>query len=181
MPRPSQLFTVFDLLTSKHDVYKIQTIGDAYVLVSGLPFVSDAKPPEAATNCMLMAIDMLKAVARVRTTEQGAIEMRLGVHTGETTMGVIGQTKLRYDMWGKDAQVANKLEALGLPSAILFSEVKGRALAPTPTILIFSVSVLLICRDGLQRSLEEHAEAHAPKNTCNTTRNNSTRQQHTPR
>jgi magnesium-transporting ATPase (P-type) len=137
----STLFSIFDLLTGKHTVYKIQTIGDAYVLVAGLPFCTneeeDARSEEerkasAAWRCMDMGVDMLKAVAQVRTEEGHAIQMRLGIHTGKLTAGVIGEKKLRYDIWGNDPLIANKLESYSTPQCILFSEATRDFLEKAP-------------------------------------------------
>jgi hypothetical protein len=98
----SSLFSAFDRLTDKHQVYKVQTIGDAYVLVGGFPFVGDnLTPAEHADNVVKMALDMLAVIKRIRTNENGHIEMRIGIHTGEIIAGCIGTKQLRY---GKENQ-----------------------------------------------------------------------------
>lgn len=157
----STLFSIFDLLTEKHCVYKIQTIGDAYVLVSGFPFCTNEEmdgyskeewAPAAAFHCMAMGVDMLRAVAQVRTQEGAAIQMRLGIHTGTLIAGVVGEKKLRYDMWGTDCLVANELESLATPQCILLSEV--------------TKSFLEKCPQGKKDPRFSHTHAHEDFDGC---------------
>jgi class 3 adenylate cyclase len=125
----SQLFTAFDRLNDQFGVYKIQTIGDAYVCSAGLPFVStnrnlffrDTSASEHAVSCVRMGLAMLEAVALVRTVEGGTISMRIGIHTGKVVAGVVGTKKLRYDIWGVDCLVAAMCESNSEPGCILLS------------------------------------------------------------
>jgi phospholipid-transporting ATPase len=143
----SALFTQFDNLTTKHAVYKIQTIGDAYVIVSGFPFCTPRNPdadaassadatdagaagsssPEdspaaCALRMMHMAFDMISVIESVRTAEGGRVRMRIGVHTGRLIAGCIGTKTLRYDIWGTDCLCSNTLESSGRPSCVVLSE-----------------------------------------------------------
>lgn len=123
----SSLFTKFDELTDIHSVYKVQTIGDAYVIVSGFPFCAPPNttisPAVAALNCINMAFDMIAVVDEIRTDEGGRVRMRIGIHTGKLVAGCIGTKTLRYDIWGADALCANTLESHGQPSCVVISEV----------------------------------------------------------
>jgi adenylate cyclase len=126
----SFLFSAFDELTDIHRVYKIQTIGDAYVLVGGFPFmevssevgVKKAKAADFADRVICMAFDMLAVIAIVSREENFGVEMRIGVHTGDIIAGVIGTKQLRFDIWGTDCLVANTMESSGCPSGITVSE-----------------------------------------------------------
>eukprot|EP01006_Ploeotia_vitrea_P037460 TRINITY_DN66130_c1_g3_i4.p1 TRINITY_DN66130_c1_g3~~TRINITY_DN66130_c1_g3_i4.p1 ORF type:complete len:1740 (+),score=1035.90 TRINITY_DN66130_c1_g3_i4:2742-7961(+) len=121
----SQLFTEFDHLTDRHSVYKVQTIGDAYVLVGGLPFCApeqdEVSASDHAVNVVNMAFDMIRVVNSIRTVEGSRIAMRIGVHTGTLIGGCIGTKSLRYDIWGTDGLVSNTLEAEGIPGGVVIS------------------------------------------------------------
>ncbi len=97
----SKLFSAFDLLTDKHRVYKVQTIGDAYVLVGGFPFVdlpegAGHSPADHADRVIRMGFDMHAAIRAVKPFEISTpIEMRVGIHTGEIVAGIIGTKQLR--------------------------------------------------------------------------------------
>ena len=86
-------------------------IGDAYVVLGGLPFVQiDLErgvnlKTQAAINMIQMAIDMIKAVNALQSTTGISINVRVGLHTGKIIAGVIGATKFRFDIWGKDAPI----------------------------------------------------------------------------
>lgn len=172
-----RLFTHFDRLTEQHEVFKIQTIGDAYVVASGIPyvdkgvkpdtpfihrrasdfvsrnttirsrsvkaaaispdghsgperFVTDSNHPDPrshTTKLLAMAVDMIQVVEKVQHPRtKRPIRMRIGIHTGKITAGVIGTTKLRYDIWGSDVLIANQMESNGVPGYILVSEATQR-------------------------------------------------------
>lgn len=124
----ADLFTAFDLLTDKFKVYKVQTIGDAYVVCGGLP-VGDAEDIENldaadhADNTVKMGMGMLEEISKVRTPgERRRVQMRIGIHTGTIIAGCIGTKQLRYDIWGTDCLVANSLESAGIPGGIVVSD-----------------------------------------------------------
>lgn len=126
----SLLFSAFDALSDVHNVYKVQTIGDAYVLVGGFPFVGEMivaeggrmpTPADNADKVVRMGFDMLAVIKRVREVEQCPVEMRIGIHTGQIIAGVIGTKQLRYDIWGTDCLVANTMESNGVPSGVTVS------------------------------------------------------------
>jgi class 3 adenylate cyclase len=117
----SQLFTAFDRLNDVHNVYKVQTIGDAYVCCAGLPFLRQGTAAEHAKNCIRMGMAMLREINTVRTVEGGKVQMRIGIHVGTIVAGVVGTKKLRYDIWGLDAMVANACESNSQAGCILLS------------------------------------------------------------
>ena len=109
----NQLFSCFDRLAQRHGLEKIKTIGDAYLVVGGLP------KPQAnhAMAIAEMALDMQAAIAEV-TFDGGSahlqrpLTMRIGINTGPVRAGVIGTTKLAYDLWGRYRQYS---ESHGVP------------------------------------------------------------------
>ncbi len=131
----SDIYTEFDKLCDKFGVYKVCTIGDAYVIIAGLPHIEQQlasqrtqKGEPEPTNkleygCRLMEM----ALAMVNETRRKGAElgfdfnMRIGIHFGKVVMGVIGTTKLRYDIWGTDVMLASLCESEGEPGAIHIS------------------------------------------------------------
>ncbi len=114
----NQIFSMFDDLCDRHKLEKIKTIGDAYMVVSGLP-QPRANHAEAIAN---MALDMQAAVAQIKAIEGTQISMRIGINSGPVVAGVIGTKKFIYDLWGDTVNVASRMESLGIAEAIQVTE-----------------------------------------------------------
>ena len=110
----NDLFSTFDRLAEKHGLEKIKTIGDAYMVVAGIP-VPIAKHAHAIAQ---MAIDMNAAVAEFAKQHKSELSIRVGIHTGPVVAGVIGQKKLIYDLWGDTVNTASRMESHGVPGRI---------------------------------------------------------------
>ena len=93
----SRIVTEFDALAVRHGVEKIKTIGDAYMVVAGLP---DPVPDHTA-RLARMALDMLDYIARLRADTGLALSIRVELASGKVTAGVIGTKKFSYDVWGE--------------------------------------------------------------------------------
>lgn len=113
-----RLFSAFDHLAERQGLEKIKTIGDAYMVVGGVPEVCTDHP----SRVLAMALDMLDAVATLGREMDRALDLRIGVHTGPVVAGVIGTTKFIYDLWGDTVNVASRLESQGLAGAVQMSE-----------------------------------------------------------
>ena len=111
----SRIVSEFDALAVRHGVEKIKTIGDAYMVVSGLP---DPVPDHTA-RLARMAIDMLDYIARLRTDTGLNLNIRVGLASGPVTAGVIGTRKFSYDVWGEPVNLASRLEGQAAPGRIL--------------------------------------------------------------
>jgi class 3 adenylate cyclase len=121
----SKLFTQFDELCVNHDVYKVHTIGDCYVILSFGDWEGGSRDPiKECVNMVNMAIDMIKSIKNFNLTEnvENKLEMRIGMHTGNVIAGITGLNIVRYDIYGPDVEIANKMESRGSPGKINISE-----------------------------------------------------------
>jgi len=123
-----RIFSVFDSLAEKHGLEKIKTIGDAYMVVSGAP-EPRADHAEAMAQFALEMVEAMKEFTSKSTGE--AIQLRIGIHSGEVVAGVIGKKKFAYDMWGDAVNTASRMESHGEPGKIHVSEDFARNLTPT--------------------------------------------------
>jgi len=114
----NRIFLIFDDLCEKHGLEKIKTIGDAYMVVGGLP---DPRPDhaEAIAN---MALDMQQEIAQFLTYEGQKIQVRVGINTGPVIAGVIGKKKFTYDLWGDVVNTASRMESQGIAGKIQVTE-----------------------------------------------------------
>jgi PAS domain S-box-containing protein len=114
----NQIFSVFDRLSLKYGLEKIKTIGDAYMIVGGLPKRSSNHPQAIAS----MALDMQNAIAAFNQRNNLNFSIRIGIHTGSVVAGVIGLQKFTYDLWGNTVNIASRMESHGLPGKIQVTE-----------------------------------------------------------
>jgi adenylate cyclase len=126
-----QHFTRFDDIMAKHRLEKLKTIGDAYLAVGGVPEHNRSHPIDAAL-CALQILDHLTKLNRQREKlHLPAWLARIGINTGPVIAGVVGKHKFTYDIWGNTVNVAERVEAAGVPGRITVSEatwqhIKGR-------------------------------------------------------
>ena len=107
----NDIFSIFDTLAERHGLEKIKTIGDAYMVVGGVP----APMANHAEAVMAMAIDMQMAV------KHHPFKLRIGINTGPVVAGVIGKKKFSYDLWGDAVNIASRMESHGLVDRIQVS------------------------------------------------------------
>nr|XP_045002057.1 guanylate cyclase D-like [Jaculus jaculus] len=123
----NDLYTLFDAVLGSHDVYKVETIGDAYMVASGLPRRNGNRHAAEIAN---MALDMLSSAGdfRMRHAPDVPILVRAGLHSGPCVAGVVGLTMPRYCLFGDTVNTASRMESTGLPYRIHVSRSTVQAL-----------------------------------------------------
>ena len=117
----SELFTNFDRLCIEFDVYKVCTIGDCYVIM-GLSSSGVRNEINECLSIVKMGFKMIEVINQKNIDHQSQLNMRIGIHTGEVTGGIIGTKIVRYDIYGAHVMIANKMESNGQSGRIAVSE-----------------------------------------------------------
>lgn len=110
----NRIFSEFDGLTAERGLEKIKTIGDAYMVAAGLPIARDDHAEVIAD----MALAMQQVVARLSVEMEEEVDLRIGIHSGPAIAGVIGTSKVFYDVWGDTVNTASRMESFGEPGRI---------------------------------------------------------------
>jgi len=106
------LFKKFDAIISKYNIEKIKTIGDAYMCASGLPTPNT----DHAENIVSASIEIQQWMNRPSPQGEGMgvrWQLRIGIHSGPVTAGVVGDKKFAYDIWGDTVNTASCMESSG--------------------------------------------------------------------
>nr|XP_036670728.1 guanylate cyclase 32E [Drosophila suzukii] len=114
-------YTCCDSIISNYDVYKVETIGDAYMVVSGLPLKNGSRH---AGEIASLALHLLETVGnlKIRHKPTETVQLRIGVHSGPCAAGVVGQKMPRYCLFGDTVNTASRMESTGDSMKIHISE-----------------------------------------------------------
>ena len=141
-----EIFRALDVLVERHRLEKVKTIGDAYMVIGGVPVRTGDHVERVAD----FALDMAEAIEQLQAGLARPISFRIGVNCGPVVAGVIGAKRTIYDVWGDTVNVASRMESLGVPGRIQVTpavyerlsdryefdergsiEVKGKGIMPT--------------------------------------------------
>jgi adenylate cyclase len=112
------IFTRFDQLAVHHQLEKIKTIGDAYLVVGGL----SVENPNHIDSIINMGLDMNQAISEVNELWHHNLSIRIGIDCGAVVAGVIGENKFIYDLWGDTVNTASRMESSGIKGYLQVTE-----------------------------------------------------------
>lgn len=110
----NRVFTRFDHIADKYGAEKIRTIGDNYMVATGVPHTS----PSHAADMANIALDMMASIEEINSTGDVVVQFRIGLNAGPVIAGVVGQRKFHYDIWGDAVNTASRMESQGVPGKI---------------------------------------------------------------
>ncbi|GFT76685.1 atrial natriuretic peptide receptor 1 [Nephila pilipes] len=138
----NDLYTCFDSIIENFDVYKVETIGDAYMVVSGLPVRNSNLHAREIARMSLALLNTVKSFT-IRHRPHEKLKLRIGLHTGPCAAGVVGLKMPRYCLFGDTVNTASRMESTGSPLRIHLS-------TKTKEVLETFKTFLLECRGDIE-------------------------------
>jgi guanylate cyclase len=114
----NDVFSMFDDLVEKYGLEKIRTVGDNYMVASGVP----VPKPDHAIAISNLALDMIQQLGDMPARNGKRLDFRLGINSGTLVAGVIGQSKFHYDIYGDAVNIASRMESHGVAGRVQVSQ-----------------------------------------------------------
>lgn len=114
-------YSAFDLITAKHKIEKIKTIGDSYMCAGGLPVANNTNAVDTLNAALEIRDFMLAEKQKRDAAGKPFFEIRIGCHTGTVVAGIVGIRKFAYDIWGDTVNIASRMESAGEPGKVNIS------------------------------------------------------------
>ncbi|XP_060092517.1 atrial natriuretic peptide receptor 2-like [Heteronotia binoei] len=138
----NKLYTAFDEIIDNYDVYKVETIGDAYMVVSGVPKENGIRH---ASEVASMALDLVSVCMTFRIPHKPSMQLKIraGIHSGPVVAGVVGMKMPRYCLFGDTVNTASRMESTS-------EALKIQCSSTTYQLLEQIGEYILVCRGNLQ-------------------------------
>lgn len=114
-------FSQFDAVAKRNNMEKLKTIGDSYMCAGGLPRITDTHAVDACLTALEFRSFMITTEQIKKSLGLEYWQIRIGLHTGPVTAGVIGTNKFAYDIWGDTVNTASRMESSGSPGMVNIS------------------------------------------------------------
>ncbi|XP_064169836.1 guanylate cyclase 2G [Anguilla rostrata] len=147
----NDLYSLFDEIIKLYDVYKVETIGDAYMVASGLPISNGIKHADEIST---MALHFLYAISlfKIQHLPNEKLKLRIGINSGPVVAGVVGTTMPRYCLFGDTVNMASRMESNSLPLKIHISQSTADILRQIGTFEMEERGDIEIKGKGLQKT-----------------------------
>ncbi|GIL93794.1 hypothetical protein Vretimale_97, partial [Volvox reticuliferus] len=114
----NNMYTIFDEIVEKYSLYKVETIGDSYMLVGGAP----EERQDHAERVAAAALEIRACVPLLQQISgEPGINVRIGMHSGAVTAGVVGFKNPRWHLFGDTCNTASRMESTGIAGEIQLS------------------------------------------------------------
>ncbi|GAX80675.1 hypothetical protein CEUSTIGMA_g8110.t1 [Chlamydomonas eustigma] len=127
----NELFSMFDYLVEYHNIMKVETIGDCYIVAGGIMEIDSqgfyqmtdhSDPVDNASRVMAFAKDMLRCSKEVRMPHNNeVVDIRIGIHTGDCVTGLVGTKLPKFSIYGDTMNTASRMESTGTVGTIHIS------------------------------------------------------------
>ncbi|CAI9734495.1 atrial natriuretic peptide receptor 1-like [Octopus vulgaris] len=148
----NDLYTVYDNIISKHDVYKVEIIGDAYLVASGLPHRNGNRHSSEIADMSLFVVSAMLSF-KVAHMPNHKLQVRIGLHTGPCCAGIVGIRMPRYCLFGDTVNTASRMESTGQGMRVHITEsTKNSLLDNSADYIISSRGKTMIKGKGLMQT-----------------------------